>query len=194
MLIGLCGKKQSGKDTIADHIINNYYFRKRAFAEPLKEACKIIFNFSDEQVYGDLKEVYDERWNETPRHLLQLVGTELFRNTLSKYSDSIGDNIWLKNFELWYAKNNEHNIIITDCRFLNEINLIKKLGGLVILIERESLNNLDTHHSENDFLKYNNFDYKILNNSSLDDLFVKVDEIMKKLTFLYHYRLIYYSY
>jgi len=180
MLIGICGKKQNGKDTIANYLVNKRSFIKHSFAKPLKEACKVIFNFSDEQVHGNLKEIVDERWNETPRKILQLVGTELFRNTLPKYCKDIGDNIWLKNFEMWYKENSDKNIVICDCRFLNELKLIEKLSGIIILVERNSLNNnVDTHPSENEFLLYDKFDYVINNDSSFEDLYKKIDKLFE---------------
>ena len=63
MIIGLCGKKRVGKDTFADYLVDNYNFDKYAFANPLKEACRIMFCFNDEQLYGDQKEDFDSNWN-----------------------------------------------------------------------------------------------------------------------------------
>jgi len=49
-IIAICGAKRSGKDILANHIVNKYGYTRLSFAEPLKELVKLIFNFSDEQV------------------------------------------------------------------------------------------------------------------------------------------------
>src|SRR5579863_3132559 len=53
VIIGITGRKRSGKDTVGNYLVEHYGFVKVSFADTLKEACKIIFGFSDEQVYGD---------------------------------------------------------------------------------------------------------------------------------------------
>jgi hypothetical protein len=182
MLIGLAGKKRSGKDTVGNYLIQHYNFIKRGFADPLKEACKIIFNLSDSQVYGNNKEVIDNRWETTPRKILQVVGTELFRERLSELFPNIQDKIWLRNFEIWYNNiKNRINVSVVDMRFLNEINLIKKLDGKTILVRRDAMNTIDNHSSENEFLTYNKFDYIIDNNSTFQNLYLRIDEIMLSL-------------
>jgi len=59
MIIGFAGKKRSGKDTIANYLVNKYNFRRYAFGGPVKEVCRILFGFDDEQLYGDRKEELD---------------------------------------------------------------------------------------------------------------------------------------
>ena len=80
MLIGFMGIKGSGKDTCADLLIQNYGFMKKSFADPLKHACKELFLFTNEQVFGTQlqKETPDPRWfGCSPRVALQYVGTDL---------------------------------------------------------------------------------------------------------------------
>lgn len=45
VLIGLTGKKRSGKDTTADYLVEKYGFSKMSFSTPLKDICKILFSF-----------------------------------------------------------------------------------------------------------------------------------------------------
>jgi len=49
MIIGITGKKRSGKDTVASCLVENYMFVKYSLADPIKEACKDIFGFSNNQ-------------------------------------------------------------------------------------------------------------------------------------------------
>ena len=155
VLLAVCGKARSGKDTFADYLIKNYGFEKKAFADPLKEMCRALFMFNDEQLYGNLKEIIDERWNITPREALQKLGTEFVRENINNYLpnlDCIPKDFWLKRFQLWYEDNKDKNIIISDIRFANESELIKKLGGTIIRVKSiNDVNNTHSHISENMF-------------------------------------------
>ena len=76
MLIGICGRKRCGKDTVADYLVKNYNFVKYNFGDQVKLICKLMFDFSDEQINGDLKDVVDPRWNIKPRDTFQVFGTD----------------------------------------------------------------------------------------------------------------------
>jgi hypothetical protein len=169
MLIGLIGKKSSGKDTFGNILINQYNFQKRAFADPLKDCCQLLFNLSKEDLNDPiLKEKTNSFWNKSPRQILQIVGTDLFRNHFDK-------NFWLKLFEQWYLNNQKFNIVCTDVRYQNEAELIKKLGGIIIKIERPLLQNNDNHDSEKLDINFN--DYLIYNDSTLEDYEIKIIDL-----------------
>lgn len=51
-IIGICGKAGSGKDTAADHIVQEHGFAKVALADLVKRMCKMAFDFADEQLWG----------------------------------------------------------------------------------------------------------------------------------------------
>lgn len=187
MIIGITGRKGSGKDTIADHLISKYGFEKLSFAKPLKDMCKLVFNFTEEQVNGDLKEVIDPQWNQTPRVILQYVGTDLFRNQMNKILDNIGDNFWVQNLKLRclqkIKENKDCKLVITDVRFPNEFELIKELNGQMIRVlrvfslkEEDFTETSDSHISETS-LDDAVCDYNIINDSSLDSLYRKIDDI-----------------
>ena len=65
MLLGISGFMRSGKDTLGDHLVENYGYKKTGFAKTLKDAVQNIFGFTHEQVYGNLKETPDERYRFT---------------------------------------------------------------------------------------------------------------------------------
>lgn len=172
-LIGICGKKRHGKDTVAQILKKNYGYGIHHFADPLKEACSLIFGFTDEQLNGADKEAIDGFWKTTPRNIMQVVGTELFRDELPKYVDGIGNDIWLKSFIKRY--DDTKRVVIADVRFENEYNWIKSAGGIVIKVQRVSLNDKDMHASENTSLPA---DFVITNDGTIGDLEVEVERIM----------------
>ena len=189
VLIGILGKKRHGKDTIADYLVRQYGYTKREFADPLKEACKAVFGFTDDQVYGELKETKDPFWKVTPRHVLQYVGTELFRNQIGTIIPHVGKDIWvqalLKNVDTIRKNNPNANIVVTDVRFPNEVDIIRSIGGIVIRINRPSINTtIDTHSSELEIDKLN-VDCEILNEGSINDLELLLKDLMKFLFSLF---------
>ena len=80
MIIGICGKKGSGKDTLADILVKEFDFVKYNFGDDIKKIAKILFNFDEEQLYGDKKDVLDDNWNIIPRDFYQKFGTEYIQN------------------------------------------------------------------------------------------------------------------
>lgn len=186
VIIGFLGKKQSGKDTSADYLIKKYFFKKRSFATGIKKSFIPIFYLNHRQLFGDLKEVVDERWGVTPRQLMQFFGTDLMRKQFHKCVPEIGSNIWLKNVSLWYEndkknKKREQKVIFADCRFQNEVDLVVSLGGIVIKLERDGLWEKDEHISESGIDKVNGYTHLIKNNGTLEDLYNKLDNIMKEI-------------
>lgn len=182
MLIGLLGCKETGKSTVAKYLVSEYFFVERAFADPLKKACMELFSLDYDQVYGDIKikETPDSRWfNCTPRKMLQFVGTDLLRNQMNQLIPEVEKDIFVHTFRLWYEKNKSKNVVVSDVRFSNEVELIHSLGGIVIKIERKTNNN-DVHESELEITKITNYDALVENNSSIDELYSKIDMIKEK--------------
>lgn len=178
-IIGITGLKFNGKDTIANYLCHKYGFNRIAFADPLKEACKILFGFNDEQLYGSLKETPDKYWfGLTPRSILQFIGTDLFRNLMKELHQELKDDFWLLCMNKSNILKEGKYIVISDVRFPNECEMIKKLGGIIIRVNRPSVNTkIDLHNSEKLILTLD-VDYEIQNNNSIQELNKKVDQIL----------------
>jgi len=175
MIIGLIGKKQSGKDTFAQILIDHYGFRKRAFADPLKEACALLFQLHPDQLHDPVqKETVDPRWGKTPREIMQIVGTDLFRNHYDQH-------FWLKLFTYWcHAQDSNVNIICTDIRFANEAQLIRSMkggGGILIKITRPTVQYEDQHESEKIEGIMDTADFEIINDSTLTAYQQKIQDL-----------------
>lgn len=130
-IIALTGKKRHGKDSAAK-IIQKYSTTRcvtLSFAKPIKEALSIIhcipLKYFDDD---DLKEAIIPEWNRTPRELAQWLGTEVYRMQFD-------NDTWLKNMKMrmdsYYQTNQDVLFIITDCRFNNEAEFIRNLGGTI---------------------------------------------------------------
>lgn len=177
MLIGLIGSKGAGKDETAKYLKEAYKFEQYAFATPLKNICRELFNLSDDQLHGHLKETIDERWNTSPRIMFQKIGTEIFRRHLKNEIPELAcDNIWIKKFELWFEEQINYNCVVSDARFNDEISSIKERKGIIILIKRD-ITETDSHVSEQIHKKFKP-DFIINNNGSIDDLHKQIDTFL----------------
>ena len=131
----------------------------------------------------------------TPRKMLQQIGTDLLRNQLhpntwvnATFADykPIGDTLLegevrrVREEDLIYP-----NWIITDVRFSNELEAIKKHNGITIrinrgLVERTGKMIQEPEHISETALDNAEFDYIIENDCTIDDLIEKVREILIK--------------
>lgn len=151
-IIGLCGRKGSGKDTAAKVLIEKYGYKLRKFAEPLKNMLNILLEnqgvplfMRERMIEGDLKEVASGYLaGQTPRFAMQTLGTEWGR-------DLMGKTFWTQAFVNSMDLEDEvSRYVCTDMRFPNECQLITDLGGLTARITRPSSRNglFEDHPSE----------------------------------------------
>ncbi len=177
-IIGICGKKYHGKDTVANHLVEKYGYTRIAFADPIKDICKIVFGLTHEQLNSNLKEEVDDYWKISPRQLMQFIGTDLFRNNTATIMPHIGDNIWIHVLLKHISDNPSTKFVITDIRFENEFEYISKLNGTIIKVIRNNIINNDNHVSES-YIDKLNADYTINNDNTIEELNYNVDLIFK---------------
>lgn len=172
MLIGLGHRKRVGKDTIADYLVREHGFQKLAFADPLKEAAKVVFGWNDEHVHGELKEAKDPYWGFAPRWALQRMGTDAMRKHFA-------DDIWVK--ATLRRVQAPGRYVISDVRFPNEAEAIQRLGGRVWRVDRpqNGLPAKDAHESEVALLRWEGWDGILYNNGTLRNLFEATDRLMR---------------
>ena len=139
MIIGVVGYISSGKGTVGDILEREHGYKKFAFADALKDAVASIFVWPRGLLEGDtnasraFRERIDPWWSHkfgyevTPRLILQKFGTEACRN-------GIADNIWIAALEK--RIHGYEDVVITDCRFPNEIDFIRSAGGVIVRVRR----------------------------------------------------------
>lgn len=201
MIIGVCGLIGSGKDTIADYLVNIHEFRRDSFAATLKDAVSAVFGWDRELLEGrsrqsrEWREQADTWWSQrlghtiTPRNILQQWGTEVCRQ-------GFHDDIWIASLEN-KLRNTQDDVVISDCRFPNEIQAIRRAGGAVVRVKRGqdpgwfqlavnhfvrggALPGAMPHASEWAWAG-TEFDHVIDNNGTLDGLYQQVNDLVQDL-------------
>jgi len=208
MIIGVCGFIGSGKDTVADYLTNFHGFRRESFANSLKDAVAHVFGWDRTMLEGRTKsarewrEQVDPWWadrlkmpNLTPRWILQYWGTEVCRKAFH-------DDIWIASLEN-KLRNSKDDIVISDCRFPNEIKSIRSAGGQIVWVQRgelpewyqdavnmnegdrnmsyaissERMKRSKIHASETAWVG-TKFDHILDNNGTIDDLYSQVRNLV----------------
>lgn len=179
MIIGLSGYARSGKDTVADYLVQNYGFTRMAFADPMKEALRRLnplITFEGVAGIGLAWAVEKSGWevvkDESPevRGLLQRMGTEVGRNMF-------GEDFWV-DYAIGQSWKNE-NVVFSDVRFRNEAAAIQKNWGENWRINRPGTLAANAHISETELDNYKGFDEVLENSGSLEELYAQVDKIME---------------
>jgi hypothetical protein len=141
MIIGICGLIGSGKDSVADILVQEKNFKKISFADKLKDGVATVFGWDRSMLEGktsnsrDWREEKDDFWSAelgkdiSPRLVLQLFGTECMRQ-------GFYDGIWVSLVKKHIIDNPKQNFVIPDVRFPNEANMIKSIHGEVWRMRR----------------------------------------------------------
>ncbi len=124
-IVGLGYQARTGKDSVADYLCTNYGYHKVSFAGSLKEVCRVMFGFTDEQLYGVEKEVVDPFWGFSPREAFQRLGTD----TIRVHFDP---SVWVRSLHRHILNRGFRMVVISDVRFRLEAEYIQQLGGRLI--------------------------------------------------------------
>ena len=186
MIIGICGLIGSGKGTVADVLVDEHGFQKISFADKLKDAVSVLFDWDREMLEGETsesrfwREQEDTFWSKetgrkiTPRLVLQEFGTDCMRN-------GFFDGVWVSFVKKKIIDNPDTNFVIPDVRFTNEADILKGMNGKVWCVKRGpdplwfrqyvdlDIEPTDVHPSEWRWAKVS-FDHNIYNEGTIEDL------------------------
>jgi hypothetical protein len=235
-IIGVSGKGNSGKDTVAKFIISNFNYVNISFADPIKRFVSDIFDMPDKNLWGpsEFRSIKDKRYPriipsfdvgdafeaaryglEDPgkieyisaRDCLQTIGESvrrLYKDAWADYGIKVAQLLlegeepefvrkWVYSPEHGLEKlgksqsgnqlvNYFNGVVISDARYINELEKIRSNGGLLIRVSR-SLGGLTGEASQHpseiemDELQDDYFDFVINNNGSLDELYSNIEKI-----------------
>lgn len=158
MIVGLSGRKRSGKDSLADHLTAHHGFARVAFADPLKD---VLLGLNPDvvgcnrhkgslagllEIYGGWEGLKEQpNWAPEIRRLLQNLGVAV--------REHVHADTWLNAAlaRIEHYQQSDVPVVVTDMRFPNEVEGIRGLGGLIVRVERGSIpaeSLADTHVSE----------------------------------------------
>jgi hypothetical protein len=201
MLLGISGLAGSGKDTVANMLIEESGFTKVSLADPLKRIARDVYAFTDEQLWGpsEFRNGPDKRYPRedgsylSPREALQKLGTEwgreCYRNTwvdlcirtaqtllepASIWDYNQKDGLHSRGFEVGIK-----GVAVPDVRFRNELAAIHGAGGKVIRVSRPGaglggLGGMHPSETEQASISDQEFDFVVQNTGTLEDLRIEV--------------------
>lgn len=179
MIIGLTGYAQSGKDTVAQILVDRFGFKRIAFADKIRELLyemdppiKIhpdgglvgLQNFVD--IYG-----WDEAKQEPQvRQHLQNLGV-----AARKVFD---ESFWI--YQALGEVAPQDKVVVSDVRFSNEADWIKDFDGQIWRVTRPGIDAVNNHVSETNMDNYKE-DVHLINAGTLDELVLLVQTRMDSL-------------
>lgn len=184
MIIGLVGFIGAGKGTVRDILVREHGYHGFAFADALKDAVSTIFTWPRGLLEGDsnasraFRERIDPWWSHklgyevTPRLILQKMGTEACRH-------GIADNIWIAALEK--RIHGYEDVVISDCRFPNELDFIRSAGGIIVQVSRgvpPTEEELSKMHISETAWNYIVPDYIVENDDTLQELKDKIKLVL----------------
>ncbi|WP_406324101.1 hypothetical protein [Streptomyces niveus] len=177
--VGIIGRARVGKDTAGEWFVKNRGYKRVSFADPLRELALRLNPIVDVIDYGDdvevLSELVDRRGWETAkdrnpevRRILQELGAGV---------RAIDPEFWLRTAlaKVTEANENGQPVVITDVRYPNEADSLRRVGFHLVHIDRPGVPHLD-HESEG-ALTAEEADWSIRNDRSLSTFCDAVEHV-----------------
>lgn len=163
MIIGLVGRARSGKDTAARALVPEYTVKR--LAQPVKDACKALYGWTDYALESDAKELRNEFWDVSPRQTMV--------NLTQRIKEFMGDDFFTRRFFAeWDGKT---DIVIPDVRYAPDVDEIHRRGGITIKIIRSGI---PLHEFESEIGTLSTT-WTIENDGTEDDLHRKIKEVLR---------------
>lgn len=174
MLIGLVGKTMAGKTLAARYLEHVHDFQYSAFADPLREGLKAMLLLQERDFDPEPKEIPIEWIGQSPRQLLQSLGTEWGRNLVHR-------QLWVIMMaqKLRPMLRDGIDVVISDVRFVNEAEMVHRLGGQIWRIVRPGAKTTahSDHTSEQEHARIVE-DVTLINDGTQEQLFESIDDAL----------------
>jgi hypothetical protein len=170
-VVAFTGLAGSGKSTATKYLVERHGYTLVKFAGPLKDMMRAI-GLGEDDIEGSDKELSNSLLcDKTPRHAMQTLGTEWGRKC-------IGDDFWIN---LWRDTADRivrqgGSVVVDDCRFPNEAQAIRRLGGDIYKIEGRG-GIAGNHESERGC---GDQDLVIANTGAVEELHDKIEEALRR--------------
>ena len=180
MLI-LCGRAYSGKSTAARYITENKEgWKEIRLSRYIKDLCSEQYDLDRKRLEGDNDS--DREWREntkvyqdyTPRDLLIKIGTELRENDHTVFPKVAIEDI---------KKCPDYNIVVSDCRFQEDIDYLVEHSEMKTFIVKLNRNDISCHIPQEDSIDMIIPDYTLVS-SGLDEMYRKLDELLDNMNCL----------
>ena len=172
-LIGITGRARSGKDTVADFILQRNGGYKYSFADPLKKMLLPLGIDMSKPYWQEVKEVIIPEFNASPRRLMQTLGTEWGRQL-------IDPDLWLTLATRKLASMG-HGMVVADVRFENEATWVREQGGVIVHVRRDNAPFVEKHSSEHGIMVNPVKDYILSNDGTLEELRTRVIQLLHEI-------------
>ncbi len=173
-IIGIAGPAGSGKDTVANYIMRKaaelsvyYDIEIESFAGPIKAMLMVGLHLTPAQLYGDAKEIIDERYGKSPREMMQTLGTEWGRVC-------VGSDVWLEALDS--SLDGARPYVIPDVRFANEAEYVRDNGVLIHITGRNQ--GIGKEHASESGVNFEEGDINIVNDSDLLTFLDRIGEAL----------------
>lgn len=181
MNLGIIGRARSGKDTAGQWLVENRGYVRVSFADPIREAALKLDPIVTKYGAGPLLRLSDVLYQQRDgwegakgtfpevRRILQNYGMTI---------RAIDPDFWLRTAlsTVAVAVDAGHPVVITDVRFPNEAESLKRAGFELLYIDRPGVPHLD-HESEG-ALTDADADSYILNNRTIYDLHHELSSVV----------------
>ena len=177
--IALTGKARSGKDTVASVLVEEYGYRRIAFADALKEMALEVDPKVVEYVTVRARDFAQVAASWSLSEIVTDLGWERAKDTypeVRRFLQQLGSSVrkmdpwfWVRIAEqqIMEAEAAGQPVVITDARYINEAGTLKcDWGFSLIRIIRPGIDSGDTHESETEMDGYG-VDYELLNDSDV---------------------------
>lgn len=179
-VIGICGRKYVGKDTVANYLVRRHGYQAVAFAAPLKQGLLSMF-FDRGLTYAHLNDPALKEiplpflFGRTPRQLMTSLGTEWGQGMVAR-------EVWVELLRSTVDKMQAYGgrrIVVTDCRFIHEEAMLSQLGAQLWYVQRDAAEADSSHSSETEPIGRLRT-ATLSNNGTLEQLHAQIETKLQK--------------